>query len=217
MSTSNQEQAVTDYSELLDCDPAAMRSIFQLIRLLLEKAEPVSAATVASRLEMSLDEAKATLEELRSLGAEFDAEGRFVGFGLTLNPTPHRYRVKGQTFYTWCADDAIFFAVWFEHRAEIESRDPISDQAIRFTVTPADVEGVEPATAVISRRTCAAVFEDVRGTVCQFGHLFVSPETAAEYIAGHSGVGLTTGPVAEALEIAREMLERESMQSALAR
>ncbi len=30
-----------------------------------------------------------------------------VGWGLTFIPTPHRFRVNGHTFYTWCALDAL--------------------------------------------------------------------------------------------------------------
>lgn len=86
-----------------------VRFVFRLMRLLLEEGGPVSAERVASGSRISRDEATGILKELRAQGGEFDEEGNFVGFGLTLLPTPHRYEVDGRNFYTWCADDAIFF------------------------------------------------------------------------------------------------------------
>jgi alkylmercury lyase len=113
-----------------------------------------------------------------------------VGFGLTLIPTPHRYEVDGRNFYTWSADDAMFFPAWFGHTAVIEFPDPIGGEKIRLTVTPEGVESVEPITAVVSRKYGGVDLENVRGTGCHYGHFFVSRKTASAYAALHAGLGL---------------------------
>ena len=38
---------------------------------------------------------------------EYDDERRIVGWGLTLNPTPHTFVVNGHRLYTWCAADTF--------------------------------------------------------------------------------------------------------------
>jgi alkylmercury lyase len=198
-------------------DPVLVRSMFELIRLLVEEAGPVPAEKVASRLQLSHDEAATILQELRVRGAEFDEEGNFVGMGLTLVPTPHRYETNGRTFYTWCADDAIIFPAMFGQTAIIESPDPISGEYIRLTVTPEGVQRVEPTTAVVSRRFMGGTFHDVRGTVCNYGHLFASPETASEYAARHTGAGFEVSTADEAFRIGQLMLEQEPLKSVFGR
>ena len=40
---------------------------------------------------------------------EYDDEHRIVGWGLTLNPTPHTFVVDGRRLHTWCAADTLLF------------------------------------------------------------------------------------------------------------
>ena len=40
---------------------------------------------------------------------EYDDDRRIVGWGLTLNPTPHTFIVDGRRLYTWCAADTLLF------------------------------------------------------------------------------------------------------------
>jgi alkylmercury lyase len=40
---------------------------------------------------------------------EYDEQRRIVGWGLTLNPTPHTFVVDGHRLYTWCAADTLMF------------------------------------------------------------------------------------------------------------
>jgi len=212
------EESATAATDIFQAvDPILMHSMFQLIHLLLEEGNPVSAEKVASRLQISRDEATVILKELRVRGAEFDEQGNFVGMGLTLIPTPHRCETNGRTFYTWCADDAIIVPAMFGRTAVIESPDPISGEYVRLTVTPGGVERVEPATAVVSRRFVGGTFEDVRGTVCNYGHLFASPETASEYAARHSGARLEVSTADEAFRIGQIMSEQQPLKAIFAR
>jgi len=218
VSNPNLEESAKAAADMLQAsDPVLVRSMFQLIHLLLEEGGPVSAEKIASSLQISPDEAATILKELHARGAEFDEEDNFVGMGLTLIPTPHRYETNGRTFYTWCADDAIFFPAMFGHTALIESPDPVSGENVRLTVTPKGVESVEPVTAVVSRRFVGGTFENVRGTVCHYGHLFVSPETASEYAARHSGAGLEVSTVDEAFRIGQIMSEQQPLKPVFAR
>jgi alkylmercury lyase len=38
---------------------------------------------------------------------EYDGDGRIIGQGLTLSPTPHRLELTGEQLYTWCALDGV--------------------------------------------------------------------------------------------------------------
>ena len=106
---------------------------------------------------------------------------------------------------------------WFGHIAVIESPDPISGEKVRLTVTPEGVESVEPTTAVVSRKYGEVDLENVRGTGCHYGHLFVSRKTASEFAALHAGLGLEVGTAEEAFRSGRIMSEQEPLKSILAR
>jgi alkylmercury lyase len=52
---------------------------------------------------------------------ETDEQGRIVGSGLTLRPTPHRFALDGRQLYTWCALDTLIFPVVLGQGATVES------------------------------------------------------------------------------------------------
>jgi alkylmercury lyase len=54
-------------------------------------------------------EDEVTEEVCRQPSIEWDAEGRIVGFGVTLHPTPHRFALDGGTVYGRRASDALTF------------------------------------------------------------------------------------------------------------
>ncbi len=74
---------------------------------LLACEHPVTPERLASALQMTAEQVAGVLAGLADL--EVDQSGNVVGWGLTLIPTPHRFRVQGQTFYTWCALDALTY------------------------------------------------------------------------------------------------------------
>jgi len=53
--------------------------------------------------------------------------------------------------------------------------------------------------------------------VCNYGHLFASPETASEYAARHTGAGLEVSTADEAFRIGQLMLEQEPLKSVFGR
>ncbi len=56
---------------------------------------------IANRLQISLEQLAAHLTHVPD--TEFDHEGKIVGRGITLVPTPHHFWVEGHALFTWCA------------------------------------------------------------------------------------------------------------------
>jgi alkylmercury lyase len=71
---------------------------------LLTKGKPVEPAHLAAETHRSLEEIRALLQFSE---VEVDQQGRFVGFSLSLVPTPHQFHLGERTFYTWCALDTL--------------------------------------------------------------------------------------------------------------
>ena len=205
-------QAIAMAAAFRGTDPLLVRSIFRLMRLLLD-GKPVSAERFASSAGIPGEEAREIFARLRPWGAEFDEEGNVVGAGLTLVPTAHRYEVDGHRFYTWCALDAIVFPLVFGHTATIASPDPVSGETIRLTIGPSGVERFEPDSAVVSSRSAGFATEDVRGSICQYGHFFASRDTASAYTALHPGMPLAILAPEEAFRIGQLVLAEEPLKS----
>ena len=161
--------------EGLELVPHAMR--------LLAEGEPVALEELAAAAGRPLEEVHAALGEQTSV--ELDADGRLVGLGLTLRPTPHRYRLDGRTMFAWCASDALTFPVVLGRPGIIEAVCGSTGQPIRIELTPAGVEHVEPSDAVVSAVRPTGQLADVRSAICQHGQFFASPEAAARWAAEH--------------------------------
>ena len=116
---------------------------------------------------------------------EYDDQQRIIGWGLTLNPTPHTYIVDGHHLYTWCAADTLLFPAILGSRAHIESRCPTTDTVIRLTVDPqAGVSDLSPATAVISIPGSQEMdITRVRTSTCNPGRYFATASAAEDWLA----------------------------------
>jgi len=79
-----------------------------------------------------------------------DSSGHVVGWGLTFIPTPHRFLVQGQQFYTWCALDALTYPALLQVMASVESSCPVSGAPVTLSVTPAGVHDLTPPGSVVS-------------------------------------------------------------------
>jgi alkylmercury lyase len=118
---------------------------------------------------------------------EYDGDGRIVGWGLTLKPTPHAFVVDGHRLYTWCAADTLMFPAILGGRADVESTCPATGPAIRLTVDPATgVSDVSPATAVISIPAPQDLDDArVRASCCNPGRFFATAAAADGWRAQH--------------------------------
>lgn len=129
---------------------------------------------------------------------EYDDQDRIVGWGLTLNPTPHAFVVDGNQLYTWCAADTLMFPAILGSRAQVESRCPTTDTVIRLTIDPrAGVTAMSPGTAVISIPDSQEMdITRVRATCCNPGRFFATAEAAEGWLAQHPDGAVL--PVADA-------------------
>lgn len=210
------ENGVTSLGDLFRAeDLDQMKAVFQFMRLLLTDGKSVTIERLAESLGVPLDQGTALVEELRSRGGEFDSDGNMVGFGLTLVPTPHQYQAEGLDFYVWCADDALIFPLIFDHTAVIRSPDPVSGETIAVTVSSEGVRDLEPDTAVVSRVMGPPNVDDVRGTGCNYGHFFTSPDSAVEYVGVHKEVGLQVVPVSRVFQIGKIFVRRDPSMKAI--
>jgi alkylmercury lyase len=180
-----------------------------VLQNLLLEGQPVSMERIASQLHVNRAEVPTLIQ-----GAELDADGNFVGWGLTLVPTPHSYQVNGRQFYVWCAGDAITFPLQHQTSAVIASRDPISGETVQLMGTPEGARDVAPSTAVVSwvrRSTATITLETVRAGFCNFTHFFASVDTASHYVAAHPELVIV--PIDDVFQIGRLLWEGESFRS----
>jgi len=118
-----------------------------LVRLL-AGGHPVTPGRLATALQMTAEEVAEALASLADL--EVDQSGQVVGWGLTFIPTPHRFLVQGQQFYTWCALDALTYPALLQVMASVESSCPVSGAPVTLSVTPAGVHDLTPPGSVVS-------------------------------------------------------------------
>jgi alkylmercury lyase len=119
----------------------------ELVRIL-ACGRPVTRGHLASVLQMTAEQVAEVLAGLADL--EVDQSGNVVGWGLTFVPTPHRFRVNGQQFYTWCALDALTYPALLRLPASVESSCPVSGTPVTLSVTPAGVHDLTPPGSVVS-------------------------------------------------------------------
>lgn len=186
--------------------PSILKVTTTLIRLL-QHGKPVTPEELALATGLK---ARVAVKLAGRLGAELDDDGNVVGWGLTLVPTPHKYRANDQDLFTWCAADTISFPSILNHTAVIESPDPISGEIVRLTVTPDGVEGLEPTSAVVSWSLESEV-DNIRGSFCDVVHFFASRESAAEYVSDRHGLVIV--PVESVFEAARMLRDSEAFRS----
>lgn len=167
-----------------------------LLRLLVE-GDPVTIEQLATAAGRPVETVRTGLAAV--LDTEYDDQGRIIGQGLTLRPTPHRFTVAGQELYTWCALDTLIFPTLLERVVRVESVSPVSGDAIRIMVDPTvGVTIVEPATAVVSLVNPEQI-TSIRSTFCNQVHFFTSTEDAADWVAERPDAEIV--PVAEAYRI----------------
>jgi len=161
-------------------DPALLVPLLRL----LAAGEPVDVATLAAATGRTVEQVTAQLALVPD--TEYDDQGRVVGQGLSLRPTPHRFTLDGQELYTWCALDTLIFPAILGRAALVESTSPASRQPIRLTASPSGVTEIEPATAVVSLVNPEDMTE-IRSSFCNQVHFFTSTEDAQPWLESHPG------------------------------
>jgi alkylmercury lyase len=149
---------------------------------LLAKGKSAYTEEIAAASGKSPEEVRAALDRFPS--AEWDEQGRVVGLGLTLHPTPHRLELEGRTLFAWCALDALLFTVLLGRPVSIESPCRGTGESVHIGVRSAGIETVEPPSAVVSI-VAARDLASVRSVFCENVHFFASPEAASRWLDRH--------------------------------
>ncbi|MGY2746093.1 organomercurial lyase MerB [Arthrobacter sp. UYCu723] len=167
---------------------------------LLAQGEPVGIGDLAAVTGRTVPEVSAALAAVPD--TEYDGDGRIIGQGLTLRPTPHRLELAGEQLYTWCAPDTLIFPALLGTTARIESTCHATGVPVRLSVGASGVTGVEPATAVVSLVNPEDM-SSVRSAFCNQVHFVASVEAAQPWLDAHPGGSVV--PVAEAHRIGTAM------------
>jgi alkylmercury lyase len=183
----------------------------QLLQLL-ASGHPVSPKTLTEALEWPAAVVAAVVSGCAD--TEFDDAGRIVGWGLTLKPTTHQFRLGRTTLYTWCALDTLMYPTILAQPADVTSSCPVTGTRVQLRVCPDGIADLQPAAAVVSialpdQAPCACS----RATFCAHGHYFASSD-AAETWRGSAPSCLIV-PVVAAAELAREIASERLRRAAL--
>lgn len=172
---------------------------------LLAEGRPVTSEALVGATGWSAEQVAAYLENARATGVEVE-DGAIVGLALTLRPTGHRFRVRGNDLYTWCGFDALFLPIMLGEPAEVVSTCPVTGAEIALRVEPdGTVSAATPETVVVG-----IVGEEViacgeaagpGSAICTQMPLFASRPAGERWLPDHPGVAIVD--LAEARQIAR--------------
>jgi alkylmercury lyase len=178
---------------------------------LLADGAPATPSALAEATGLTIDQIRTHVEHVRGEGAEIE-DGAIVGLALTLRPTGHRFRVRGNDLYTWCGFDVLFLPIILGERAEAVSTCPVTGTEIRLTVEPdGTVSAAVPETTVVGivgeevTSSCSVSGPD--SAICTQMPLFASREAGQRWLADHPGVAVVD--LAEAREVARAYLQED--------
>jgi hypothetical protein len=111
-----------------------------------------------------------------------------VAYPFSGRPTAHRVRFRtGHEVDAMCAIDALGIAPMLGQPIDVESRDPVSGEQIRATVTPEATVEWSPESAVV---VAGAIRDqgDGCGGCCPVLNFFASPANAERWLAAHAHV-----------------------------
>lgn len=155
----------------------------QILQRIAQTGQPLALNDLASQLQMSQEELNVYLARIPDI--EFDEEGRVVGWGISLIPTPHQFWVRDHTLFTWCAFDTVLFPPLLRVEADVQSVCSASGQPISFVVTPEGIRNAFPMTSVVSLIVPDARGDCVRTTFCQQSLFFQSGQAAVPWLTVH--------------------------------
>lgn len=184
-------------------DQRVARAIYEL----LATGQPAPPNEIAQRAGVAVADVEGRLGTWPAIFR--DAGGGVTGFwGLASDQVSHhRFDVEGVgTAWAWCAYDPLFLARILGATAHVSSRCPVTDTAVRLTVTPEGVRDIEPATATLSMLPPdTASFDDPITTLCHYIHFFATPEAAHSWTSAQPGTFVVS--IDDGFEIARRMTD----------
>jgi alkylmercury lyase len=156
----------------------------------LARGEPVSDAALAAAADRAEYDVTQTLARWPNLRR--DEHGRVEAFGgLSLRPTEHRFEVRGQRLYTWCAWDTLFLPALLDTHAVVESQCPVTNVRVSLTVAPERVLASRPEDVWVSfpppaRTSTANIIE----SFCCHVHFLAGQEVATGWVNARDGLAL---------------------------
>ncbi len=169
------------------CHRAALR--------LLADGRPVEPGRIADAAGRTIEEVEAWLERMHATGYQLDDAGRLVGAALSLQPTGHRFRVRGHDLYAWCGFDTLFLPILLGEPAHVASTCPATGHPIRLEVAAdGTVTHAQPDTTVVAvvgpgvLATCGRVGPGT--AICDQMPLLADPDAARTWVEGRAGVAV---------------------------
>lgn len=176
--------------------------LFEVALEELARGEPVPLARLAKRAGQPLEAVAAALRGEPAV--EWDEQGRLIGWGLTLRPTPFQLErlPEGLTLWTWCALDALIFPLWLGWEVHGSAQCPVSGVPIRFHLTPSgELRQVSPPSAAVVVPVPGAD-PDIRTAFCQRAVFLAAPDL----LPAAWGPVFGALPLPEAVGLARRIL-----------
>lgn len=169
---------------------------------LLAEGRPVSPGVLADRLGWPIERVASIVQGCSD--TELDQAGQIIGWGLSLLPTTHQFRLGERALFTWCALDTLMYPAILGLVADVSSKCPITGTMVRLVVQPDGVADLQPTGAVVS----IALPDEpssacTRDTFCAHSYYFASLEVAQSWQTVRPNTLLL--PVADAAPVAREI------------
>lgn len=181
----------------------AFPTLFRELLRRLAAGHPVAPLSLAKALDWPNQTVIETLAKAQ--GAEYDTQGNVVGYGLTLNETPHAFEVNGKRLFTWCALDTLFFPALLEMSARVSSHCAVTGAPVSIVVSPHEVRETTPTEAMLSlvQPDGAA---SIRGAFCRHVQFFVSRPAARQWASANPGTVLVS--VLDAFRLGQDIARR---------
>jgi hypothetical protein len=182
---------------------------FWILRRFATSGRPSSAEirAAAERLGLEVEEALATLAREDLVHRDLDGEIA-VAYPFSGRPTAHRVRFpSGHEVDAMCALDALGIAPMFGQMIDIDSRDPLSGQAIRVELEPDGTGSWRPDQAVVVAGALDP-HADSCGGCCPVLNFFASPANAERWLSQHREVRGLVISVEEAIASGRAVFAR---------
>ncbi|WP_030485880.1 organomercurial lyase [Nocardioides aequoreus] len=169
--------------EVGDADAARVRRA--AFTRLLATAAPITAAMLATEVDLTDEQVEAALRRLAAAGAiSRDESGEVVAAGgLAVTRAWHRLLLDGRQYWTWCAFDGIGIPAALELDAVLDTRCPTCGAGLRITITAGSLPAGIPVVGWLPGGPCANVQADFcpeANLFCTEAHLATWRQTAGD-------------------------------------